>query len=96
VCVDDFSFIACTSTDCLLYFFAEHPNCVWNIVDTHPDDCDPDNRIRGHLSKENQQSLEYITESPIPVAEGEPVIHTFDVGNRIMIGDIVVVYGDVH
>ena len=74
----------------------EHPDCVWNVVGAHAEDCDPDNRIRARLSKENQQSLEYITESPLPTTEDEPAIHAFDVGNHVMVGDIVVAYGDVH
>ena len=92
MCVDDFLLIALTSTDYLIYLFCRAPQLC---VNTHADDCNPDNRIQGHLSKENQQSLKYITESPLATAEGKPAIHAFDVGNRVMIGDIVVVYDDV-
>lgn len=74
----------------------EHPSCVWNTVNAHPIACDSDHRVQSHLSKQEQQSLEYITESPLVVADGVPAIHTFDVGNHSMVGDLVVAYGDVH
>jgi len=72
----------------------QHPTCVWNVVNTHLNICDPDNRTQLHLSKEDQQSLEYVTDLPLATPDGEPPIHTFDVGNRVMVGDVVVAYGD--
>jgi hypothetical protein len=65
-------------------------------VNQHSETCDPDNRIQTCLSKRDQQSLKYVDKSPLATSDGEPLIPAFDVGNRVMVSDLVVAYGDVH
>jgi len=74
----------------------QHPTCVWNVINAHPDVCDPINRIRSRLSKLDQHSLECIADSPVATPDGEPPIQAFNVANRIMVGNLVVAYGDLH
>jgi len=74
----------------------QHPSCLWNIVNADPVVRDPDNRILANLSKQELQSLEFITDTPLAIPDGEPPVHVFDMAEHVKLGDVVVAYGDVH
>jgi hypothetical protein len=73
----------------------EHPCCLWNIVNAEPEARDPDNRILANSSKGDLQSLEFLTDLPLAVPDGEPRVHAFDMAEHVKVGDVVA-YEDVH